>query len=214
MVTSSGVAIQDSVATGSISFADGQKGTLRIETKGLNRQRFELTIGTTEITTIYNSGTGYSAQGSSPRRRLPVWVSQYRRPEHIPALSRIADYQQPTSALRYAGLETLSGISVHHIKLTSAPTDSTPAEIENLISEFHAFIDSHSYLVVKTITFDFSPEVMENRSKVETYFSDYRNVNGLLVPYRVTRYVEGQLYSDFVLTNVALNVGVSDADFQ
>ncbi len=76
------------------------------------------------------------------------------------------------------------------------------------------FIDAQSLLLVKTLSFDFSPEVIENRSPVETYYNDYRPESGLLVPHTLTRYVAGQKFCEITITSVQFNVGLSDTDFQ
>jgi hypothetical protein len=205
--------VADTVAIGNVAYWDGRTGTVRIETKGIGRLRFETTLDGKTNTVVVSAGRGYSLEGAT-RRKLPVWVTQYLRVEHLPALSRIADYLQPNTKLAYLGVETVSGRAAHHIRISAAPTDNTPADIEDLISEFHVFVDCESLQVLKTITFDFSPEIIENRSQVETYYSDYRDIGGLLVPFRVTRYVSGQLFSETTFTSIATNVGVPDGDFQ
>jgi len=213
LTNAQGVVIQDTVAIGTISFADGRTGTIRIETKGLDRQRHDVNIGSNQTTTIYNGGIGYLIQGTN-RSRLPLWFTQYHRSEHIPVLSRLADNQLPNSIMAYSGLETLNGASVQHIQLTSTPTDGTPASIEALISEFHAFVDPQTGLVVKIRTLDFSPQIIENRKAVETFFSDYRIVNGILVPFSMSRFFGPRKYYDITFTSVSINTGISDSEFQ
>jgi hypothetical protein len=83
-----------------------------------------------------------------------------------------------------------------------------------MISEFHVFIDQASHLVVKSISYQFSPDAIENRSSVETYYDDYRLVQGVLLPYHSIRYVAGQKDSEISLKSITLNVGIPDSDFQ
>jgi TPR repeat protein len=47
----------------------------------------------------------------------------------------------------------------------------------------------------------------------EIYFADYRSVSGMLVPFHQTVFIDGQLNTDFKLTSVTFNVGLSDSDF-
>lgn len=213
MRLSSGTAIQDSVATGTILFADSRTGTVRIETKGPDRVRYDTSINGVQITTVFNSGRGYVLQGGV-KHKFPIWISQYHRAEHIPVLSRLADYSQPNSKLKYVGLAAVPGSALHHVRISSLPTDATPADVEDKISEFHVFVDPTSMLVVKSIGFAFSPGIIENRTLLETYYSDYRPVGGLLVPYHLIRYAAGQKFCEITFTSVTVNAGVPDSDFQ
>ena len=47
----------------------------------------------------------------------------------------------------------------------------------------------------------------------EIEFSDYQKVNGVLVPMRIRKYVQGSLLLDIVVSNVALNTGLGHAEF-
>jgi|ERR1700730_12052577 len=211
--TTSGVAVQDSLAMGTVSLWDGMSGSITLKTKGIGLVRSDFSINGNQTAVVANNGSGYVTQGGG-KSNLPLWVTKYRRAGHSPVFSRMADYAQPNTNITYVGLETIAGASVHHIRISSLPTDGTPVAAEYLISEFHMFIDAASMLPVKTLSFDLSAGAMQNRVPIETYFSDYRSIQGILVPFRVTRYLRGQKQMDIVLTSVQLNVGLSSADFQ
>jgi hypothetical protein len=211
--TTSGVAVQDSVATGTISLWDGTNGTITIKTKGLVLLHNDITINGNQTTTVTNGSSGYILK-SGVKTAVPIWITKHKRPEHIPVFSRMADYAQPNTAITYVGQESIAGASVHHIRISSTPMDDTPPDLEDLISEFHVFVDATSMLPVKTLSFDLSPLAMQNRAPIETYFSDYRSVGGILVPFRRTRFLGGHMQMDVVLTAVQLNVGLPMSDFQ
>ena len=61
--------------------------------------------------------------------------------------------------------------------------------------------------------FLFAENDPNDRTKVETYFSDFRSVNGAWVPFHQTTYEDGKVAEDLVLASVAFNVGVSDTEF-
>jgi hypothetical protein len=211
--TTAGVAIQDSLATGTVFLWDGTSGTITTKTKGLGLLRTDININGNQTTTVSNSGSGYVIQGGT-KSSLPVWLTKYRRAGHVPVFSRMADYAQPTTNITYVGLEAVNGASVHHIRISSIPTDGTPANVESLISEFHVFVDATSLLPVKTLSFDLSPLAIQNRVPIETYYTNYQSVNGVLVPFHITRYFRGQTQMDIVLTGVQFNVGLPNTDFQ
>ncbi len=212
-MASSLAAIQDALAQGTIAFADGRTGTLTIKSKGSDRLRHEVNVDGRQTVVVTNRGKGHTILGGV-RRPLPLWVAAYQRPDHIPALSRLSDFVQPNAKIAYLGLVEVAGRPAHHIRLSASPTDGTPAEIEEIISEFHVFVDAQSGLLVKTMGYDFSPEIIENRTPVETYYTDYRSLGGLLIPYHLSRHVRGQKFYEITLTNVALNVGLADTEFE
>ena len=94
------------------------------------------------------------------------------------------------------------------------PSDETPAEVEDVMSELHVYVDQASLMVIRIRTFDFSPETPVNRTPVDTDFGDYRQQDGALIPFRMTRYVDGQKESVIVLDKISLNASVSDSDFE
>ena len=205
--------VRDTIAEGTITFEGGSSGTITIKSKGVAQYRLDVTSNGKQVANVFNAGTGHRQQDGK-RADLPVWVTQYQRPEHIPAFSRMADFVLPNTNVAYVGLEDVGSRKAHHIRLWSLPSDGTPPEVEKLLSEFHVFIDAESLLVVKTQSYLFSPEIIENRTPVENYYSDYRTVGGLAVPFRMVRVVSGKKWNEIVMTNVALNVGVADSDFQ
>ena len=49
--------------------------------------------------------------------------------------------------------------------------------------------------------------------KVPTTFSDYKEIKGIKFPHKVTR-TNGPMKMEFIVKEVKINEGVSDADFQ
>lgn len=208
----SAASLQDSVANGTITYSDGTSGSITIKSKG-TALRQELSLPNKQLVYIIKGGQGYTLIGGV-RHDMPLHITKYRRPNHIPAISRIVDFLQQNTQVTYVGIENVAGNPAHHIVLTSLPTDSTPTKVEALMSEFHIFVDVQSFRVVKTRSYMFSLDAVENRSSCDTYYSDYRIVQGVVVPFRITERVSGQSYSDISLSNVTLNSGLSDSDFQ
>jgi hypothetical protein len=204
---------QDSYAEGTFTRSDGTQGTIVIKTKGLSMLRHEITVNGQQSSHVVNQGKGYAVRGGK-KGDLPLWMTLYQRAEHIPALSLLTEFQSPNFKVSYVGVEDVAGRPAHHIRLWALPTDDTPARVEEIISEFHLFVDAQTLLVVKTRTYDFSPEAIENRTAVDTYYADYRPVAGLLIPFHVTRYLTKQTYTEIIFSTVRLNVGLSDSEFQ
>ncbi len=199
------------LAQGTIIYANEPAEPIAIETVGTDRIRDDL--GTDGFAFVSNAGAGFVIEDGS-RHKLPSWVTEYRRPEHLPALSLMTDYLDPNLQVQYLGLSNLNGSPAHHLRLSMGSGNGIDGQAEGLISEFHVYIDQASLLVVKIRTFDFSPETPTNRSPVDTIFSDYRQEEGALIPFHSVRYVNGQKYSELDLTSISLNANLPDSDFQ
>jgi len=199
------------LAEGTATYPDGTTKLVRMETIGNDRVRHDL--GSGEFTFVSNGGSGYLIlQGK--KLQLRTWITAYRRPEHLPALSLMSDYQNPNLQVRYVGLENVSGNPAHHLRLSMLPADKTPPEIEDMISEFHVWIDQLSMLVVETRHFDFSPEAIQNRTPVDIFFSDYRQTNGTMIPFHMSRRVANQIQCEIQFSTISLAATVSASDFQ
>ena len=117
--------------------------------------------------------------------------------EHLPALSLMADYLNPNLQIQYAGLEDIDGNPTHHLRLSVIPTDKTPPELADLMSEFHVWIDQNRLLALKTRHFDFSPEAIQNRTPVDIVYSTHRT--GTALPFPITLHVTSQTTNSWIL---------------
>ena len=205
--------VHDTVANGTITWPDGSTGTITLKTKGPDWLRSEVSGRGTDTVSVVRAGRGHATRNGT-RSNLPRWATAYQRATHIPGFSRLGDFAKSQINAIYVGLEDVSGRPAHHLRMFASPTDQTPAEIEEIISDIHLFLDAQSLLIVKTLSYDYSPDVIENRTLVETYFEDYRSIGGLAVPHRITRFVHGQEHLRINLTNVRLNPGLPDSEFQ
>lgn len=205
----------DSIATGTITFHNGGApyfSPITLKTKDETAHSTELTLNGKQSVSVVNRGLGSKRQDGKTGE-LPLWTTKYALPEHLLGL-RLKQALDGKSNVVYLGLEDVSGQSCHRIQIFASPPPEIPAEQEKMISEFELFIDSKTFLLVKTKSYIFSPEIIENRSLLETYYSDYRDVNGMLVPFRISRHLSGSPYSETVLESVDLNATLSSSDFE
>lgn len=199
------------LAQGTATYPDGSSKAIKIETIGTDSVRQD--IGTNEFSFVSSAGDGFLLlQGK--KEKLQSWVTAYHRAEHLPALSLMADYLNPNLQIQYAGLEDIDGNPTHHLRLSVIPTDKTPPELADLMSEFHVWIDQKSLLALKTRHFDFSPEAIQNRTPVDIVYSDYRTEGGVTIPYHLTRYIATDKQLDVTFSTISLNASVSASDFQ
>lgn len=80
-------------------------------------------------------------------------------------------------------------------------------------SQVELFLAADS-LLPTALTFKLHPDNDANLDLlVEIKFSDYRPVNGVMVPFRVQKYVNGGLVQDFFIDSAAVNTRPPDSEF-
>jgi hypothetical protein len=114
----------------------------------------------------------------------------------------------PTLVFAYVGFENHNGASVQHIQ--SYRYSPTNTAITQQLSTMDIYLDAAS-LLPTAFVFNIHPsDASIQDMQVEVDFSNYQNVGGALVPFRIQRYVAGSLGFDFSATSVQFNSGLSD----
>jgi hypothetical protein len=188
---------------------------VQIKSRGLEDVRMEREGPDQTEVAIISKGMG-SNLGQSQRGSISRHTAAYFKADHLAALVCNINSSSIGMRLVYVGDEMVSSIPVFHLKLDAVPKGkSAHADaIESLISEYHLFIDQQTFRIVKTAKFVFSPNSVENRSLWETFYSDYRSINGVLMPFRIENFVSGHQFSTTVFTNIITDVLLSDQEFE
>ena len=206
---------QDSEARGTltIAVAASRNWPIVLKSKGTKKVRVELSKPNGTNTLIVNGGRGVLKHADRTTRRLQPYTTIGQRVSHIPVFSLLAEYWDSNVEVTYVGQAVVSGRPAEVVALSLPSGDLLPASLARAASRTLFFIDKLSGLVAK-VEYDHYAENDSNaKQKVETFFSDYRNVNGVLVPFRQITHTDGRLESELVLSSVAFNVGISDSEF-
>jgi hypothetical protein len=110
------------------------------------------------------------------------------------------NYKDQGHTIELVGNETLDGKPVHHLKVTRK---------DGLVQ--HYYLDAGTGLETK-MTMDTEQAGM--KLKAETELSDYRNVGGRTVPFRMRQSTNGTPAGEIVFDKIEFNVPLDDAVFQ
>ncbi len=185
------------------------------KTKGPELSRLEFSGTDTKTIHVVNHGSGFRNKDSK-KEILPFHHSAYYRNEMIPALACSKSGWRAGMQAEYIGTEMVGDNSVSHLRFHMAARGKSKHQdaVEALLSEYHVFIDNATNRVVSIRTWLFSPETVENRSLWETVYSDYREMDGVLMPFHIQDRVAGQPHRQIVLTSVQTDAHISETDFQ
>jgi hypothetical protein len=205
----------DFVLQGQITDRSGRR-SLRMQVKGKNQIRYEQTQGTRTTVSIFNAGRAWSGPTGSLK---PLWEhASVRRPMELPFLDIVNEVGDRRLKIRYVGTEVLGTRTVLHFALRYL--DLTPQKRflnRALDEEADFFADASTGLIVRSQRMQAANDSMDFRVPSVLDFSDYRPVNGLMIPFRIVNTVgtssSGIYQSTVVVQSVLLNQGIADSVF-
>ena len=206
--------VKDSRASGKIT-VPGLKATfpIVIKTSGTRKVRVELQRASGTQVRILNNGYAAIIAADGKVRRLTANNTISERVTHIPVFSLLAEQGA-------AEVEVLPG----NAKEKVAPNASFVLQIvrgsEHSAALYRKFTRTTYYVdtgtgLVSRIAFNNLAENNDPDSAitVEVAYSDYRNVDGVMVPFKQITYMSGQVESELAIDSVAFNVSISDSEF-
>jgi len=205
----------DAVATGNVILVAGSKtdnGTVRILTRGLDQsaEQIQMTDGSRSI--VYSQGRAnrIDSAGTTP---FTLELAASSQTPCFPFVVIARALNNPDYAFQYLGLEALGSAQAHHLRLWN--TFSSSSKLQRL-AEFTAkdlWIDAVSGLPLKLALDHRNGGGAESRIPLAVFYSDYRNLGGVLYPFRVDKSLNGTPWAKITITQVAFNTALTDNDF-
>jgi hypothetical protein len=129
----------------------------------------------------------------------------------FPALSVLSQLSNPNLIVTYVGNETWGGVSVQHLHFLVQNPVATGL-FQQLGAE-DVYLNASSNLPV-AVTFNAHPDNDASANlPVEIDFSNYQAVNGVQVPFRIQRLLNGSVLFDLTVQSAILNSGLTAAAF-
>jgi hypothetical protein len=208
---------QDSLSSGTITIYSGGSPVsypITVKSKGLRETRVELQMTAGTNVRIVNRGQGAIVRPDGSVKNLYSNNTFHEHVNHVPLLSVLAEYANGNVNLIYQGVQQVQGQPETVIEIDFLPNlAASTGPIFASMSRTLLFVNQTTSLVDKVQRATFSEGSESNPFNEETYFTDYRSVNGMLVPCHQQVFIDGQLDTDLTFTSVSLNVGLSDSDF-
>ncbi|MHB8502560.1 MAG: hypothetical protein ACYDHE_16665 [Candidatus Acidiferrales bacterium] len=210
-------AIQDVTGSGNITYYWGGEevqGTVSVKGRGLGQFRLDAILQNGARSWAVSNGAGFEKDADGTVTKIPYHntlnVGNLTLPIYF--ISQLP--QDAAASLIYVGLETKNGAQVHHIR--TQKTFSSNLDPSGIVSKLTArdfFIDATTFQIVSTLDMVHPASASTIDYPRETQFSDYRAVNGILVPFSITEVATGQRTYSIQLNQVTFNSGLQDSDF-
>lgn len=118
------------------------------------------------------------------------------------------NYKTKGYTATFEGEETVDGVETYKIKLIKKPLMIDGKEVENAT---YYFFDKDSG--VQIMTRSEAPTGPMKGMVIESYMSDYQEVNGLYFPFAIEQKMNGQTGVSIVVDKIELNTTIDDAIF-
>jgi hypothetical protein len=183
-----------------------------MKSKGLRETRVELQKNNGTNTRIVNQGQGAIVRPDGSVKGLYSNNTFHEHVNHVPLLSVLAEYAGSSVNLLYKGTAQLQSQTESVIEIDFIPNLANGSLYASWSATLF-FVNQATGLVDKIQRSTFYEGDQNHTFNEETYFADYRSVNGMLVPFHQTVFIDGQIDTDLQLTVVNFNVGFLDSDF-
>ena len=205
----------DAVITAIVTPAGQSSSNATLKLRGLSQFRVDTQFGTGMRTLVVNNGQSSLIQPDGTTQSLPVQDAISIWPVDVPAFSDLPlAAASPTISITSLGMEVASGVSCNKLQLTTLVDPNSPlAAITSEVGSIVLWLDANSGLPVQVQYIRIASDNSAATVVHTRTFSNYQSVNGMQFAFAQQEFVSGQLRFTLQLSSVALNVGLTDADF-
>jgi outer membrane lipoprotein-sorting protein len=196
-------AIRTQRVSGTISFGPGAEGPFSVQFERPGKMHMEINIAGQAVVRVYDGkSAGWVINPFSPNKDVqPMSAEELRGiSDESDFDGPLLDYQSKGNHIEFAGKDSIDGNQVVKIKLTNKN-----GEVRTY------FFDASSYLLIK---WEGQRHADNQDLNVETFFRDYREVNGLKFAFEIDSHSPGvEQQQKITLDKIELNVPIDAALF-
>jgi outer membrane lipoprotein-sorting protein len=178
--------------------SQGMTGTITVYGKRPNLVRQEIVVAGQRIVNAFDGTTAWSINPlmGSPEPKAITGPQADDIKMQADFDSPLVDYKEKGYELEFVGQETLGTRKVFHLKLTSK---------EHRVQQL--YLDAETNLEIKIVG-------DSQTGPVENELSDYREIQGLKLPFMMRTVAAGNVVSQIVVDSVELNPKIDDTMFK
>jgi outer membrane lipoprotein-sorting protein len=196
-------AVQSERVTGRITFPQGLEGTFVLELKRPRKMHIEITLGDQKVIRVYDGKSeGWMVNPFAAEKGVqPMSAEDLKNiAEESDFDGPLVDYKAKGSQIELVTKDKLDDKPVYLLKLTNKNGDA----------RFY-FFDADSFILVK---WEGLRRIEDKEFPWESFFSDYREVQGLKYPFRIDQGSPGtEIRQNLVTDKIEINPKIDDAEF-
>ena len=179
---------------------------------GAGSLRIEVDTPEGRSTIVKNGHRGTFSQGTKSSR-LTGHAAATMHSIQFPFYPLIAAASDSGTQITYRGLEVVNGEDSHVIELRARQNSDNPNDSMSQAWRFVLYVSSSTLLPLRM---DYTRLGADNSNAIlrcSRFFSDYRRLDALLVPYQQADFVEGRKVAEIQFQQIQFNAGLSPAEF-
>jgi len=189
--------------TGKIT-VQGQALPLLVHAKRPNLQRQEISIPDGKIVQAFDGTTAWIVNpmmGDPTPQAMPANAAELMK-NSANFDGALINYKSKGNTIDFVGKEKLAEKDVYHLKVTMKG-----GQVQ------HYFLDAETGLEIKTSA-EVEMGMGPGKQTLETEMSNYKPIDGIMVPHTVKQFVNGKPTVEMTVTAVEFNAPVDDALFR
>jgi outer membrane lipoprotein-sorting protein len=196
-------AIHSQRVTGKISFGPEAEGPFSVEFARPGKMHMEITISGQTIVRVYDGkSSGWVLNPFAPNKDVQPMDSDelLHISDEADFDGPLLDYQSKGNHIELLGKDELDGKQVYKLRLTTKVGDARTY-----------FFDASTFLLVK---WEGKRTAEGHEIPIETFFSDYREVNGLKFAFEIDTDSPGSAQQQKItIENIAIDASIDEARF-
>ncbi len=196
-------AIKTSKATGKVILGGGQmEAEMVAYSRRPAQNRVEISLQGQKIIQAFDGKTGWMINpmtGSPDPQKMPADESKTAADDADPDGSPLIDYKTKGNQVELVGKEDVEGAMAYKMKITLKSGNSSTL-----------FLDEKTFLPSKSIS---KRKQMGQEMELEAYPSNYKKVDGVMMPFTSEIKVGGRSMMQNVIEKIETNVPIDDAMF-
>ena len=175
-------------------------GTMTMVAKRPNLMRRDVDVGGQHVVNAFDGSTLWMAMGNGAPQQVPSTQNAYSS-QDAEFDSVFVDYKEKGHKIEFVGKETVDGAPVYHLKVTKK--GGPPQDY---------YLDAETGLEKRISVTGPGPNASQMVNVTE--FSDYRSVDGSMVPFVLKQRQNGIVVATTTLDKVEFNVAIDDGFFR
>lgn len=165
--------------------------------------RTEVDVMGQQVIQVYNNGTGWKVNPfdgvTEPTEITGTELNDYKSQASL--ANNLMDYKARGNKVEFKGEEAVEGVKCFVIELTPAG--------DNAVTRY--FISTADYTLIKSVR---KRVMQEQEVEVETFYSDFKEINGVKFAMMSDQKINGQPFQSVKFDKIELNVPIDEAIFK
>jgi hypothetical protein len=200
-------------ASGAVDIETGSRkehGTIQLYYRGSHETSEQIKSQFTNTSLVFSNGAAFD-RGEGEEHSLQLAASEQSAVIPLPLIAALNS--DPETLATVAGHESVGGVDTIHVQISKSFASQPKFRELQRFSKKDIWIDPTTNLV-RQISFDRRegsgavPAV-----RIDFYYSDFRPVQGFLIPFHIEKSVNGTHWAAITLTAVLINGAVPDDAF-